>query len=207
MSDSSRPSPLGDEPPAPSAPAAQPVQPYPGATPVVPAAPSYPAQAPSYPAQAPAYGAQPPAYGAQPPAYGAAAAPAQAQPAQAQYGAVAPQQQAPGYTAYGAPAYAAPRPNSGLAITSLICGIAGLVLSVLLFWAIFPILISVAAVITGHLALRQLRRTPGLGGRGMAITGLITGYVGCAFLVFTVVAIVIGAVFLGAFTLPFIFSS
>ncbi|WP_164233828.1 DUF4190 domain-containing protein [Microbacterium hydrocarbonoxydans] len=197
MSDSSLPSPLGDEPPAP---AAQPVQPYPGATPVVPAAPSYPAQAP-------AYGAQPPAYGAQPSAYGAAAAPAQAQPAQAQYGAVAPQQQAPGFTAYGAPAYAAPRPNSGLAITSLICGIAGLVLSVLLFWAIFPILISVAAVITGHLALRQLRRTPGLGGRGMAITGLITGYVGCAFLVFTVVAIVIGAVFLGAFTLPFLFNS
>ncbi len=184
MSDSSLPSPLGDVPASPSAPAAQPVQPYPGAAPVVPAAPSYPVQAPPY--------------GAQPPAYGAPAA-----PAPPHYGAVAPQQQ-PGYTAYGAPAYAAPRPNSGLAITSLICGIAGLALSVLLFWAIFPVLISVAAVITGHLALRRLRQTPGLGGRGMAIAGLITGYVGCALIVFSLVALVIGAVFLGAFTLPFL---
>ncbi|WP_207479560.1 DUF4190 domain-containing protein [Microbacterium sp. SD291] len=181
MSDSSIPTPAGDPQPTPPpvAPAAQPVQAYPGA-------------APAYP------GAQPPAYGAQPPAY---AAPA---PPQGYYGAAAPvQQQAPGYPAYGAPAYPAPRPSSGLAITSLICGIGGVVLS----WAIVPILASIVAVITGHMVLRQTKANPALGGRGMAFAGLILGYVMVAVILIGIVTMVISFVFLGAFTLPFIFSS
>lgn len=144
------------------------------------------------------YGAQPPAYGVQPPAFPAAA------PQPGYYGAAAPvPHQAPGYPAYGTPAYPAPRPSSGLAITSLICGIAGVVL----FWAVVPILASIVAVITGHMALRQTRANPALGGRGMAFAGLILGYVMVAVLLIGIVTTVISFVFLGAFTLPFIFSS
>ncbi|MBO0979192.1 DUF4190 domain-containing protein [Microbacterium sp. SD291] len=113
------------------------------------------------------------------------------------------QQQAPGYPAYGAPAYPAPRPSSGLAITSLICGIGGVVLS----WAIVPILASIVAVITGHMVLRQTKANPALGGRGMAFAGLILGYVMVAVILIGIVTMVISFVFLGAFTLPFIFSS
>lgn len=39
--------------------------------------------------------------------------------------------------------------------------------------------VSIAAVITGHIALSQIKRT-GESGRGMALAGLIIGYVGVA---------------------------
>jgi GYF domain 2/Domain of unknown function (DUF4190) len=61
-------------------------------------------------------------------------------------------------------------PTSGLAIASMICGILGLVTCLLL-----P---GIPAVICGHMALSQMA-APGarIGGRGMAIAGLVTGYV------------------------------
>ncbi|WP_426624996.1 DUF4190 domain-containing protein [Leifsonia sp. McL0607] len=40
-------------------------------------------------------------------------------------------------------------------------------------------IVSIAAVITGHIALAQIKRT-GENGRGMALAGLIIGYVGVA---------------------------
>ncbi|CAM5363261.1 DUF4190 domain-containing protein [Leifsonia shinshuensis] len=40
--------------------------------------------------------------------------------------------------------------------------------------------VSIVAVITGHIALSQIKRT-GEVGRGMALAGLIIGYVGIAF--------------------------
>lgn len=62
-----------------------------------------------------------------------------------------------------------PQPKtSGLAIASLVCGIGG-----------FPTagLTGIAAIITGHLALSAIKRSGGaLGGQGMSIAGLITGY-------------------------------
>jgi hypothetical protein len=122
-------------------------------------------------------------------------------PAQPGY-AAAPVQ--PGYGAYTAPAYAAvpARPTSALAITSLICGLAGIVL----FWAVVPLLASIAAVITGHMALGQTKRDPGIGGRGMAIAGLILGYVVVGVGAFVLVSTIISFLFLGAFSLPFVFS-
>jgi len=65
--------------------------------------------------------------------------------------------------------YAAPRPTNGLAIAALICGIAGLV--------IFPIVASVLGVIFGHIAKKQIRES-GENGDGLALGGLITGYIG-----------------------------
>ena len=181
-------SPFTPPPPAPAAPA-------------LPAIPAPPAPQPtqSYPAAAPVYGtpAQPP-YGspAQPP-YGVR--PGYAPPPSAP--AYGTQPVPPGYAPYAAPGYpaAAPRPTSGLAVTSLICGIAGIVL----FWAVVPLLASIAAVITGHMALGQTKREPRISGRGMAIAGLIMGYAGVAIAAFTLLSFIIGLVFFGAFSVPY----
>ena len=68
--------------------------------------------------------------------------------------------------------------TSGLAIASLVLGI------VWVFW-----LGSILAVIFGHIALSQIKRSMGvLTGRGMAIAGLVLGYVGLAVLVAVIVA-------------------
>jgi Domain of unknown function (DUF4190) len=112
---------------------------------------------------APGYGAAPqtapPAYGT-PPAYGAAPP----------YGTTQPYASAPAY--YGS--YAGPKTNV-LAIISMVASIVGFV------W-ILPFIGSLAGVITGHISLRQIART-GEKGRGMALAGLIVGYVGLAFFV------------------------
>jgi uncharacterized protein DUF4190 len=65
--------------------------------------------------------------------------------------------------------YAAAPPTNGLAIAALVCGIATFVVG----------LTFVPAIICGHLARRQIRRT-GERGDGMALGGLILGYVGGA---------------------------
>ncbi|MCU0491442.1 MAG: DUF4190 domain-containing protein [Chloroflexaceae bacterium] len=59
--------------------------------------------------------------------------------------------------------------NSSMAITSMVLGIVG--------W-VFPVLVlSIGAVVTGHMARAEIRRSGGqLGGDGMAIAGLVLGY-------------------------------
>jgi hypothetical protein len=110
--------------------------------------------------------------------------PSQQQPQQPSYGQQPPVQPQYGQPQYGQPGYGqpyaaspygppqavpyyayppAPRTNV-LAIVSLVS-------------AFF---VSIAAVVTGHIALAQIRRT-GEGGRGMALAGLIIGYIGVAF--------------------------
>jgi len=54
--------------------------------------------------------------------------------------------------------------------------------------------ISIVAVITGHIALKQIAQT-GENGRGLALAGLIIGYVGLAA---TVIVVIIWVVLLGA---------
>ena len=64
----------------------------------------------------------------------------------------------------------APEKTSGLAIASLIFGI---------LFIFFPL--SIPAIVLGHIALSQIKKSSGrLGGRGMAIAGLILGYLGIA---------------------------
>ncbi len=63
--------------------------------------------------------------------------------------------------------------TSGKAIFSLICGIFG----------IFPPA-AIVAVIFGHLSMSEIRRSAGrLTGKGLAIAGLVLGYLGVVFLV------------------------
>lgn len=61
----------------------------------------------------------------------------------------------------------APRTTSGAAITSLICGILGCI----------PFVTSLIAIITGFIGIKSTSR-PNVGGRGLAITGLILGFIG-----------------------------
>jgi hypothetical protein len=85
----------------------------------------------------------------------------------------APQwQQQPG--AGPVPGWVAPPRTPGLAIAALILGIVGLV--------VCPLVPSIAAVVCGHMAKGEIDRAGGqLGGRGIAMTGLILGWIGVAF--------------------------
>jgi len=61
--------------------------------------------------------------------------------------------------------------KKGLAIVSLVCGIIGGYAST----------VSIIAVICGHLALNKIKKDPNLySGKGLAIAGLILGYLGLA---------------------------
>ena len=67
---------------------------------------------------------------------------------------------------------AGPR-NSTTAIISLIGGIAG--------WTILPFLGSIVAIICGHMAKSEIKKSAGMvGGNGMATAGLIMGYLSIA---------------------------
>jgi hypothetical protein len=75
--------------------------------------------------------------------------------------------------------------RSGLALASLILGVAGLILFV-----IGPIL-GVAAVICGHRARGEIRASAGqIGGKGMALAGILCGYTATFFLLFALWAAV-----------------
>jgi type IV pilus assembly protein PilA len=68
------------------------------------------------------------------------------------------------------PVPAGPAPTSGKAVASLIFG---------LFILFFPF--SIVAIILGHLSLSEIRKSAGrLKGEGMAIAGLVLGYIGVA---------------------------
>lgn len=63
----------------------------------------------------------------------------------------------------------APRHTSPLAVVSLVAGILG--------WTLLPVLGSIVAIVCGHLARAEIRRSPEtLEGDGLALAGLILGY-------------------------------
>lgn len=109
-----------------------------------------------------------------PPGYGW---PAQPQPPPPPYGygyPPQPQQWPPAYPP-PYPVYAASPPVNGLAIAAMVLGI------LWLYWVG-----SILAVVFGHIALHQIRQR-GQGGSGMAIAGLVLGYIGIAVLALVVV--------------------
>jgi Domain of unknown function (DUF4190) len=94
--------------------------------------------------------------------------------------------------AYGQPAagsaYQSGQRTNGLAIAALVLGIAGLVFN--------PCgVASILALVFGYMAKGQIDRAPETqGGRGMAIAGIIMGWIGVAILViFWVVIIILAA--------------
>jgi hypothetical protein len=81
------------------------------------------------------------------------------------------------------PVAVAPKSTNGLAIASLVLGL------VWVFW-----INSILALIFGYVALGQIRDSGGTqGGRGLAIAGVVLGWVGIGFLALFIVAAVIGS--------------
>lgn len=80
--------------------------------------------------------------------------------------------------------YTEPQETSGKATASLICGI--------LAYLILPFLAAIPAIILGHLALSDIKKTAGrLKGNGLAIAGMVMGY---AQIVFLPVILIIAAI-------------
>lgn len=94
---------------------------------------------------------------------------------------------------YGQPPYpppmpwAVPRPTNGMAVASLVLGI------LWLYWVG-----SVLALIFGYIARRQIRER-GEGGDGMAIAGIVLGWVGVGIAAVFVVIMVVAATSSGAY--------
>ncbi|MDO5506091.1 MAG: DUF4190 domain-containing protein [Pseudoxanthomonas suwonensis] len=70
---------------------------------------------------------------------------------------------------------ATPGPTNVLAVLSLVAGILG--------WSLLPVIGGIVAIITGHVARGQLARAAGReSGDGLALAGLILGYLSLALL-------------------------
>lgn len=86
---------------------------------------------------------------------------------------------------YYTPAIA--KPSSSTAIVSLVFG--------LLSWLFLPWLGAIVAIVSGHMARSEIRRSNGqLEGDGMAVAGLVLGYLQIALTLLAIVAVI---VFLG----------
>jgi hypothetical protein len=81
------------------------------------------------------------------------------------------------------------RPTSALAIVSVVSGILG--------WTLMPFLGSIAAVICGHMARAEIRRDPNIDGDGLAIAGLVLGWVAIALSVLALLAVIFIILFAG----------
>jgi len=64
--------------------------------------------------------------------------------------------------------------TDGFAITSMVLGIIAVIT------CYFGIILGTVAVVFGHLSIKKIRKNPNLGGKGMAIAGLVCGYIGIA---------------------------
>ena len=85
-------------------------------------------------------------------------------------------------------------PTNTLAVVSIVAGVAGYVIP-------HPFIAGLVAIITGHMARRQVRQT-GEGGSTLALIGLILGYVHLALsilLVGLILLIVLGVIGFGLF--------
>jgi hypothetical protein len=75
----------------------------------------------------------------------------------------------------------APPKTNSMAIASLLCGVGQV-----MFWP----LITLPAIVLGHVARRQIRQT-GEEGSGLALAGLILGYIGAGVVLLGVLALVV----------------
>jgi len=135
------------------------------------------------------YGEQQPPYPppAPPPPY--AQQPSYQQPSYQQ-----PSYQQPSYQPYGVPGYlppgyAAAPPNEGMAVASMVVGIASLVL--MCGYGI-GLLGSPVAMVLGRVSMKRIDASGGqLGGRGMAQAGFILGIIGTVLLVLAIAVVVV----------------
>lgn len=97
-----------------------------------------------------------------------------------------PPRQQPGPPQYGGqPPYGyppPPQPTNGMAVAAMILGI------LWLYWVG-----SILALVFGYVARSQIRRT-GAGGNGMAVAGIVLGWIGIGLLVLALIAVAAGTV-------------
>ncbi len=79
-----------------------------------------------------------------------------------------------------------PRTTNTLAIISFICGLLGLVGSIPSVGVL-----NIVAIVMGHMARSQIRQNLNEDGAGMALAGLIMGYIGLLIVPLVVLAIVV----------------
>ena len=73
---------------------------------------------------------------------------------------------------------------STLAIVSLVSGILG--------WILLPMIASIVAIVTGHMARAEIRRSAGtVDGDGFAVAGLILGWMSMALALLAIVVLVL----------------
>jgi len=80
----------------------------------------------------------------------------------------------------GGAGYQSGQATNGLAVAALVCGIAQV-----FFW----VLSGVPAIILGHVARSRIRQT-GEQGAGLALAGLILGYIGLALAIVFIIALI-----------------
>jgi Domain of unknown function (DUF4190) len=76
--------------------------------------------------------------------------------------------------------YGAPTRTNPLAIASLVCGIGQILLG---------LIAGIPGIILGFIALNQIK-TKGEGGRGLAIAGIVLGFIGVALFLVVIIAVV-----------------
>lgn len=82
------------------------------------------------------------------------------------------------------------RQTSSLAIVSLVSGI--------LSWVVLPFIGSLVAIITGHMARKEIRNAPEqFDGDGLAIGGLVLGYIQLALLLVGILFLIAIVLFFG----------
>ena len=82
----------------------------------------------------------------------------------------------------GYPAYYPPRPTNGFAVASMVLGI------LWIYW-----IGSILALVFGYIAQKQIRER-NESGRGMAIAGIVLGWIGAGTLALVIVLFVIGLI-------------
>ena len=77
-----------------------------------------------------------------------------------------------------------PRQTSTTAIVSLVSGLLG--------WTLLPLIGSLVAIVTGHIARAEIRQNPeAIEGDGLAVAGLLLGYAAVAIAVASVIALIV----------------
>ncbi|HVM00487.1 MAG TPA: DUF4190 domain-containing protein [Egibacteraceae bacterium] len=83
-----------------------------------------------------------------------------------------------GQATWDAPSAPPPqRGSNGVAIASLVCGIIALLLSWIPLINVLALILAIVAVVTGVMGIRRANQ-PGVGQKGLAIGGLVTGILG-----------------------------
>ena len=102
--------------------------------------------------------------------------------------------------AQGAPGVGVMPSQNGLALTSMILAICGVVLTMLCG---IGFILAIPAVILGHISRKQIRESAGLqSGEGMALTGLIIGYITLALMLVMGVLVAVAVIAEGSFSFP-----